>query len=455
MANTAGSLSAYTTAQVDRFLAELNRRLEFLDSYGQMHIDTGIERAWSTLHAVRDSCSRVRDDVMDAGRRRAAILVETLEGHYHGALASRETLEQKVSEGVKLMEAFLIDCEAGAQIMRESGFGNAVHEFVGRQHRRMGSTVEKAKEAVDEGINQAWRTAEKMEQAIQTALALAKDQGLLRVHELPGPWRINEYIIRGYRFHETKMGCLCSVLTPSNETFNIWSHLVGLIIVLSIAFYFYPTSAYFIISTKTDVFIAGIFFFAACKCLFCSCMWHTFNSIAEKDLMERFACVDYTGISLLVAASIMTTEYTAFYCEPFSRWFWITITATLGIGGVGLAWHPAFNRADMAWARVGFYVTLSCTGLFPFFQVVFLRGLNWAYWFYTPILKSLFVYLTGAVLYAMKIPEKWRPGMFDYVGGSHNIWHLAVLGGILFHYCAMQEFFAQAFMRAFYQCSAW
>jgi adiponectin receptor len=384
------------------------------------------------------------------------VLVETLDLRYNEALAHKETLEQKVYESVKLMESYLTDCEAKAQIMRDAGFGSAVHEFVDRQHKRMGSISQSAKEAVDLGIDRAWRAAENIPATIEQALALAKEQGLIRYHDLPDPWRINEHILKGYRFNDTKMACVYSVLKPSNETFNIWSHLIGLVIVLSIAFYFYPTSAHFITSTKADVFIAGVFFFAACKCLVCSCMWHTFNSIAEQNLMERFACVDYTGISMLVAASIMTTEYTAFYCEPFSRWFWISITGVLGLAGVGLAWHPTFNRADMAWARVGFYVLLAATGAFPVIQLVSTRGLAWAIYFYAPITKSLVVYLLGAVLYAMKIPEKWWPGMFDYVGGSHNIWHVAVLGGILFHYCAMQEFFAQAFLRAYnHQCSAW
>jgi adiponectin receptor len=45
--------------------------------------------------------------------------------------------------------------------------------------------------------------------------------------------------------------------------------------------------------------------------------------------------------------------------------------------------------------------------------------------------------------------------MFDYIGGSHNIWHLAVLVGILFHYNAMQQFFEKAFFRAFLQCSVY
>ncbi|KAE9971200.1 hypothetical protein BLS_004581 [Venturia inaequalis] len=440
---------------VDRFLSELNRRLDFLESYGQIDLDASIERAWSTLHAVRDACARVRDDVLDAGKRRAAVLVETLDESYNDALARKETMEQKASEGVKLMESFLSDLESRAQVMRDAGLTNTLHEFVDRQHKRAGSTVEFAKGVMEEGVDRAWRTAGKLENAIEAALASARKQGHIRYHELPDPWKINPHILRGYRFHETKLACVHSVFTPSNESFNIWSHLIGLFIVLSIAFYFYPMSHHFTIATKADVFIAGLFFFAACKCLVCSCMWHTFNSIAEKGLMERFACVDYTGISFLVAASIMTTEYTAFYCEPKSRYFWMTLTALLGIGGTIFPWHPTFNRADMAWARVGFYVTLASTGLLPAVQIMVTRGPSWALFFYAPIFKSLAVYLAGALLYAMKLPEKWFPGMFDYVGGSHNIWHVAVLGGILFHYLAMQEFFAQAFQRAFLQCSAW
>ena len=153
------------------------------------------------------------------------------------------------------------------------------------------------------------------------------------------------------------------------------------------------------------------------------------NGIASQTLMERFACVDYTGISFLVAASIVTTEYTAFYCEPRSRWIYISITLSLGLAGVVLPWHRSFNRADLAWARVSYYVTLAATGFAPIAQLSYSRGLAWALYFYAPIVKSISVYLLGACIYASQIPERWCPGLFDYVGGSHNIWHLAVLGG--------------------------
>ena len=439
--------------KVDRFLQELNRRLDFLESYGHLNLDATYERAWSTLHDIRDACARVSDGVMDAGRRRVSIFVDTLEDRYKEAMATKETLDAKVQEGVKFMDSILTSFETNAYALKDSGIGMAAFDFLEDQRRRMDEGIQRAKETFDEGLDMARHAAESFEHAIATALAKAKEKGLITYHDLPVPWQVNEHIVRGYRFHERKIDCVWSVLSVSNELFNIWSHVIGLVIVLSIAFYFYPSTTHFSLSSNSDIVIASMFFFAAAKCLVCSTMWHTFNSISHQTLMERFACVDYTGISLLVAASIMTTEYTAFYCEPTSRWFWISTTFALGIAGTILPWHPTFNRADMSWTRVAFFVGLSMTGGLPIVQLMYMRGVRWAVYFYAPILRSLVVYLGGAVMYAAKVPERFFPGVFDYVGGSHNIWHLAVLGGIFFHYLAMQDFFAVAFTRRAESCS--
>ncbi|KAI9671513.1 MAG: hypothetical protein M1817_003565 [Caeruleum heppii] len=442
-----------TILKVDIFLSELERRLGFLEAYGNLKLDTGISRAYATLHAVREACSHASEEVMGAGRRRAKILVETVESRYQGILATRETLEQKIHAGIKILEDSLADFEARAYAMREVGLSNMAGELMDEGLRRMDEGIERAKGVVDEGMDRARRVKESMKESIEHAITIARERGLIRYEDLPEPWKVNPHILRGYRFNDTKTECIRSVIRVSNELFNIWSHAVGLVIVLAIAFYFYPTSANFGLSSKADIAIAAVFFFAACKCLVCSTVWHTMNSIAEQTLMERFACVDYTGISLLIAASIMTTEYTAFYCEPVSRSIYISATALLGIGGVVVAWHPTFNRADMRWARVAFYICLGITGLIPVIQLNLSRGPAWTWYFYAPVMKSAFVYILGAVIYASQIPERWWPGGFDYFGGSHNLWHVAVLGGILFHYLAMQDFFAGAFHRARVECA--
>ncbi|KAI9823739.1 MAG: hypothetical protein M1832_002296 [Thelocarpon impressellum] len=450
-----GSLDDDSISQkVDLFLSELERRLDFLEAYGNLNLDAGIARAYATLQAVRDSCSHVSGELYGAGQRRARVLVETLDGRYQGVLATRATLEQKIHTGIRLLEDFLADFEARAQAVGEAaGLRGMAGELMDEGRRRVDEGLEAARGVVDDGMERAWRAKDTLRHSIEAAIGAARKHGLIAYEDLPEPWKVNPHILRGYRFSESPVECVRSTLRMSNEFFNIWSHALGLLAVLALAFWVYPTSANFSLSSNADVLVAAAFFFAACKCLVCSTMWHTMNSIAEQSLMERFACVDYTGISLLIAASILTTEWTAFYCEPASRWTYMLATAALGVGGVLVPWHPTFNRADMRWARVAFYITLGVTGLTPAIQLTLSRGPAWSLYFYAPIAKSLAVYVLGALVYAAQIPERWCPGAFDYVGGSHNLWHLAVLGGILFHYAAMQSFFAGAFARAREGCS--
>ncbi|KAL4891732.1 hemolysin-III related-domain-containing protein [Aspergillus ambiguus] len=434
--------------RVELFLAELERRMHWIEEYRQAHmvqIDSSLRRAYVTLEAVRDSCSFASGELMGGGKKRAKILVETLEDRYKDALATKETLEQKAQVGVRLMESFLTELESRAHAVRDRGIYGTLDDG----WKAVDSKLVHAREVVDEGME---RAKEALCENIERAILLAQEKRLITYADLPHPWRVNPHILQGYRFTSSKVECFTSMFTFSNELVNIWSHLIGLFLVLSVAFYFYPLNPNFDLSTKTDVFVAAVFFFAACKCLVCSTLWHTMNSIANQGLMERFACVDYTGISMLVAASIVTTEYTAFYCEPVSRWTYILTTMSLGIGGVVLPWHPTFNRADLAWARVAFYVTLALTGFAPLAQLTYTRGFEWCLYFYAPVMKSILVYFVGACVYASQVPERWRPGLFDYVGGSHNIWHFAVLGGILFHYHAMQDLFAGAFHRAKDEC---
>ncbi|KAH8675705.1 hemolysin-III family protein [Xylariales sp. PMI_506] len=446
--------------KVDLFLSELERRLEYLESYGELSLDASISRAYSTLQTVRARCSQVSEEVIDAGRRRLHVMVETLDTRYHEALAAAESMNEKARVGIELLDDMLTEYETRALKFRDQGFANAAgaaETLMDEGRRVVDESLERARGVANESIERAKRAAETLEEHIQRSIARAREQGLLKYDELPVPWRINPHILRGYRFRDTKLGCVQSMFGFSNETVNIWSHAIGLLLVLSVAFYFYPTSTNFSHSTKMDVFIAAVFFFAACKCLVCSTIWHTMNCVADQTLLERFACVDYTGIALLIAASIMTTEYTAFYCEPISRWTYMTATALLGIFGVIMPWHPYFNRADMAWLRVGFFVGLGATGFLPVFQIIYTRGPAWAFEFYTGsnLVKSLSVYVVGACVYASKVPERWFPGSFDYFGNAHNLWHLAVLGGILYHYVAMQEFFSGAFRRAQDGCPAY
>lgn len=436
--------------RVDLFLHELRNRLDRLEKYGQeslTHFDAQLERAYQALRDVRDSCapSLSGELLWGAARHRALILVDTLETRYNDIVPSRENLEQKAQEGMRVMESYLSELESRMHETKK--------QLITSGWRKVDDSLNATREILEDGLDKAFRAKDMLAESISYALGRAAETRLIHYEDLPIPWRNNPHILKGYRFHETPLECLTSIFHAHNEMVNIWSHGIGLIVVLAVAFYFYPSSAAFPQFSKMDVLVAACFFAAACKCLICSTMWHTMNSISDKCLYDRFACVDYTGISLLVAASILSTEWTAFYCEPISRTIYMTLTAILGIAGAILPWRESFNRADMAWFRVTFFVTLAVTGFAPVLQLNYTRGAEWTFYFYAPITKSMMVYFVGALIYASQVPEKWWPGSFDYVGCSHNIWHVAVVFGIVFHYFAMMEFFQGAFSRANDGCS--
>lgn len=355
-----------TSAQVDLFLSELEQRLDYLEEYGNGKLDEGIERAYQTLQAVREGCGKVGGEVIGEGRRRARVIVEVLESSYHDVLEAKDSLPAKVNAGVRFLEELLGDFEAQAHAGMDRGVDRAVR-----------------------GVEAVIDAKDKLAESIERAIKAARERRLITYEELPFPWRVNPYILRGYRFTETKVECVRSAFALNNETCNIWTHGLGFVLILAIAFYFYPTSQIFSYHTTADKMINGLFFLAAAKALACSTIWHTFSSISHQTTMERFACVDYSGISMLIAASIMTTEYTAFYVEPISRSIYMGITLVFGIAGVILPWKPAFNRADMRVWRVIFYLSLGATGTIPMIQLSLTRGLSWTLLFYLPIVKSV------------------------------------------------------------------
>ncbi|KAI9145599.1 hemolysin-III related-domain-containing protein [Paraphysoderma sedebokerense] len=50
-----------------------------------------------------------------------------------------------------------------------------------------------------------------------------------------------------------------------------------------------------------------------------------------------------------------------------------------------------------------------------------------------------FTYIFGAMIYAFKIPECFAPGKFDFIGHSHQWWHICVVAAAYVHYISSVE----------------
>jgi adiponectin receptor len=49
----------------------------------------------------------------------------------------------------------------------------------------------------------------------------------------------------------------------------------------------------------------------------------------------------------------------------------------------------------------------------------------------------LLQYVLGAVVYCTRFPESLFPGKFDYIGHSHQLWHLLVVSATMTLYKAI------------------
>ncbi|CAL4138763.1 unnamed protein product [Meganyctiphanes norvegica] len=87
-----------------------------------------------------------------------------------------------------------------------------------------------------------------------------KRNGLITVpyHLAPSYLQHNPYIKEGYRANLTPADCFRSIFYWTNETLNIWSHLLGFIVFLSLLIYDVLVVYHAYPSTGTDVIVASL-----------------------------------------------------------------------------------------------------------------------------------------------------------------------------------------------------
>lgn len=306
----------------------------------------------------------------------------------------------------------------------------------------------------------------------------------LHYYQLPVLWRENRYIIHGYRFMQRKRDLLRSVFGIHNEMCNIWTHLTGLMIVGLLSVFHLPNQAAWTRGGYDRVSLI-VFMIAALNCLLSLTIWHTCTGTSSMAFRNKCVCMDYTGITTLIAASILTAQYLLLYYFPIPQTCCIFVTAALGCVGLYLNWLPRFDRPESRKLRVSFFVFLALSGAICFIFLLWFRGFKHSLGFFLPLIPLFASYLTGVVFYSLLIPEKWRSDVIvdeelpdcvglcksiteghsvidkhfldkpkltgkkgflslwwvDYCFSLHAIWHLFVLGGILGHYFGILKMF--------------
>lgn len=367
-------------------------------------------------------------------------LLETVQARF-------EALQDSVS-AITLRDCFywsrnneVVSSQDSNESLRQMSFSSS-QQLLSKQFETIFDSVKAKGEEVrlksrDRAASVAKAAKDTEERLYLAALDLARGgQKLIRYEHLPTLWKNNEHILSGYRFIPANdIGALAkSTFQIHNETGNIMTHLIGSLIVIPL---FWPSKDHFDEqTTPMDRMVQTIYLIAALHCLVLSACWHVMAGCSDACWFERFACVDYTGIAWLVAASVWTLVYNAFYCQPNLAMFYSFTTLLVGAVGAIVPWAAWFNDRKNKAIRITIFLAMCFTGVGPFLHAGLSHGFIKTSLFFSPILPSLASYIFGLIFYATQFPESFAPGKFDVVGHAHQIWHISIVVAILLHYRA-------------------
>eukprot|EP00794_Sanderia_malayensis_P016884 gene16884-18590_t len=254
--------------------------------------------------------------------------------------------------------------------------------------------------------------------------------------DIPPYLRSNEAILKGYRVNLTCEECLKSILMWTNESLNIWTHLLGgLWFLITIAydnFIYIPE----INGSFQDHLIVTVFDICFALCMLLSAGYHTFSCHSER-WYKKWLALDLAGISMSLVGMYISSFYYGFYCYSNLQYFYTVIVMLFLMVNTYLHTKPDFLHHSWSSRRTVLYCSLVLFGIIPASHwYVLLNGWsNSVIKMFVP--KLIVMYLLGflgVLLYISKLPERFYPGCFDYVGCSHQWWHVIVLCALLWYH---------------------
>lgn len=149
--------------------------------------------------------------------------------------------------------------------------------------------------------------------------------------------------------------------------------------------------------------------------------------------------LDYLGICLLITLSFLPFLHYGFHQQSFYANSYLASVVTLGAMTIWFSMDDKFGSAAYRPIRATGFAIFGLFGIVP--------GVHWLSLHYDEFWASLdlktsfmslilmgVLYITGASLYACRIPERFFPGKCDLFGHSHQIFHVLVTTAALVHY---------------------
>ncbi|CAG0923847.1 unnamed protein product, partial [Notodromas monacha] len=256
---------------------------------------------------------------------------------------------------------------------------------------------------------------------------------------LPAWMQDNEFL---HRWHRPPLpsfsACFKSIFRVHTETGNIWTHLLGCLAFIGVATYFLTRPSIEVDMQEKLVFAA--FFAGAILCLGMSFAFHTVSCHSEF-VGKLFSKLDYCGIAFLIMGSFVPWVYYGFYCEFLPKVIYLTVTLVLGLCAITVSLWDKFGEPAYRPLRAGLFIGFGLSGVIPALHYLCTEG--WVKAATETAMGSLVLmgalYISGALLYAWRVPERFFPGKCDVWFHSHQLFHVLVIAAAFVHYRGISE----------------
>ncbi|EPY20881.1 adiponectin receptor [Strigomonas culicis] len=286
------------------------------------------------------------------------------------------------------------------------------------------------------------------------------DLPLYRIDQIPEYLQDNRYILASYRAYYSTTACIRSIFRLHNETFNIWTHLLGglyfvYLVIDLFCYLLWPdyqlgndvtvvmheehNKVHSVVrekgkQTSIPFFIFGFFSVGCVACMLCSAYFHTFLCHMSEEHYRVAHAIDYFGITILTVSSFIPFCYYAFVCDPQWGRNYVIMISCFGVVGMLGPFFRHWTSTAFATKKVLFYVCMVGSGIFPTLHLFIFHPHTTEIPVVAGLLQMLIFYGIGVFIYAFKIPEVFSPGTFDVYCGSHQLWHMFVLAAALTHF---------------------
>ncbi|XP_070566614.1 progestin and adipoQ receptor family member 4-like [Ptychodera flava] len=249
---------------------------------------------------------------------------------------------------------------------------------------------------------------------------------------MPDHLRFNRFVLTGYRPLMSVVGCLYSLFYFHNESINVYSHLLPLLYILLMMPVHLPWQT--ISGSVTWLSIlhsASVVVVLSGSVAYHLCMNHCRGRTVYKKLLRIDVCGIWTVNTFGCLANVSAT----FGDRSIGGWL---VPAGLYVLFSIVSLRMVLSSRTQLDRAIAFLVPSLARYIAIYLRATgYLGGSPTALQY---IICTEVLSLIGATINVCRIPERWSPGLFDYVFNSHQIFHfLSLIGLFTLHTGALDD----------------